>query len=157
MFVTFVPGVQDVFSLSYIQWFAWLLVLGAVLVSVVLDEVFKSNLRAADFEQRRWNRLYSMLETVIVDIRSVRANMPDYSAVNKDAAGKDSGASSIFNPMKAATGYGYRRMPSMAGLDKVDARSGGDTDHDDVRELTRIVSESFLHGIKDYHESKRQR
>jgi potassium/sodium efflux P-type ATPase len=82
MFVTFTPGVQDVFSLTEIEWWDWLLVLLAVIITVVVDEANKSNLRTAAKERRRWNRLFGMLESISLDIRTVQHH------VSRDPAAK---------------------------------------------------------------------
>jgi potassium/sodium efflux P-type ATPase len=75
LIVVFVPGVNYIFHMKPPRWYEWLLVAIFVLISVISDEILKLKFRADRELTRRWDKLFSRVGSVGMELRNLRSHL----------------------------------------------------------------------------------
>jgi magnesium-transporting ATPase (P-type) len=75
LIVVFVPGVNYIFHMKPPRWYEWLLVVVFVIISVISDEILKMKFRADREATRRWDKLFSRVGSVGMELRNLRSHL----------------------------------------------------------------------------------
>lgn len=85
LFVVYTPGINDIFNLSALHWYEWLLVLAGVLLIICSDERMKTKMRDERKAETRWAMLFHRLSDSSRELRNLRAHIAaEHPSVLKD-------------------------------------------------------------------------